>query len=1047
MRPKSSLVTSKSSSFTLLLLFALLIVGAMSLASILTYSEPLAVHSKHPHRSAIAKGDATRKIDGMPIYFERNDGQTDPRVKFLSHSGRYSLFLTEDSTVISLIGGEVRKGPEIATFNPHSLGTTDGLVESAVRIRMVDANPHPVISGMDQLAGRVNYLIGNDPTKFHRNVPTFGRVKLSAVYPGVDVVYYGAGGVLEYDIIAAPGADTSKIKFAVEGPAETAIDSAGNLEIKTAAGVVMMRKPVVYQPAQDGSRITVASSLELANDAVIKAGVRTRQVAVRLASYDHSRPIVIDPPIVAYSTYLGGDASSQGQVNLEQFSGITGNTPLVVADVGLDVALDPSNNAYVTGVAYSNDFPTANAYQTSQNGFGQPPVQNPTTFISKFDYSQSGSASLVYSTYLGGSGDTNISDAGHGNGDLAFGIAVDSSGQAYIVGQTYSKDFPGTSSCGSFGSSNDQLKTDVNVGFIAKLNSSGDGLVYSCYIDGRDNATESRVALYPAGCGGTSCKAYISGSTQSDGSTGFPVTSGAFQSTLNTTNGKSNATFVVVHEDGQSLDYATLYGGSGNGTNGDAGIAVAVDSSGNGYITGATYSSNLTTKNPAIANYAGGGNGTSNAFIAEFAPSQTGVHSLVYATYLGGNGSVGTISLLGSPLLSLGFGDVGTGITVDNSGNIWVTGPTASTDFPVPGTNDNYFYGSNYANIDSGAPASTGFVTELDTSQSGSQQIIYSTYFGGGGTYLQPPSPASGQIGFGDIPTDIQVADGKVYISGATASGAVSNGFPLSSNVSSCSELNLNHSVGIPISFTAGSQTYTAHIPVTGFAAELDPTQSGSNELLFSTLLGGSGTADATLGIRVDSNSDMVVAGLTYSTNFPLTQSGYQLVNNASAASGTNAFLTVLDPAGDTCPSAVVTPSPTATPTRTPTATPTRTPKPTPTPKPKRTPSPATFDLSKTDVSFPPTFVGKSKRQVVIIHNAGQSQMTGTVGSLSAPFSVSPAGSYTLMGKSKLKVVIVFIPSSTTQETAQLAITSSDPNHPSATVNISGTGKEKKPKK
>ncbi|MGC2461432.1 MAG: hypothetical protein WA446_10760, partial [Steroidobacteraceae bacterium] len=227
-------------------------------------------------------------------------------------------------------------------------------------------------------------------------------------------------------------------------------------------------------------------------------------------------------------------------------------------------------------------------------------------------------------------------------------------------------------SCGAFGQVNDQGVPSTNVGFISKLNAAGNGLFWSCYIDGSENATESRVALFPVGCGTTTCKAYMSGSTQSTIAQGFPGTANRFQTDLGTipTNQKSNATFIVVHEDGQSLDYATYYGGSGSGVgknaNGDAAVAVAVDGSGNGYITGATFSPDLPlSANAPFTTWEGSGNSpqTSNAFVAEFNPNQPGTvpntASLLYGTYLGGHGATGTITITTPPKsLTLTLGDL-----------------------------------------------------------------------------------------------------------------------------------------------------------------------------------------------------------------------------------------------------------------------------------------------------------------------------------------------------------------------------------------------------
>ena len=482
-----------------------------------------------------ARDSALKQFAAMPLFFEPNQGQTDPSVRYLTHSGRYSLFLTGDATVFSITGGDLHKGPSVAKVSPPPPETQ--LIQSAVRVRMIGSNPNPTFEGLEPLPGRVNYLIGGDPSKYQRDVPTFGRVKAVGIYPGVDLVYYGTHNSLEYDLIAAPGADVSRLKFVVEGPAETAIDADGNLRIATAAGTVLMHKPTIYQEDSAGERIQVDGSFILAKDGTIEAGVPRREVALQVANYDHGRTLVIDPGVqIVYSTYLGGHASSTGPVNLEQFSFLTANTPLQVADVGLDVALDPTNKAYVTGVAYSTDFPTKGAFQSALKGANAPPDQNPNSFVSKFDTSQSGAASLIYSTYVGGNGDTNPANAGHGNGDLAFGIAADATGQAFIVGQTYSKrptdppapkatdptriPFPMTNTCGAFGQGNNGKMRSTNVGFVAKLNAAGNNLVYSCYIDGINNATEAASRSLPLGCGGTSCKAYC-WVTQSDSTTGF----------------------------------------------------------------------------------------------------------------------------------------------------------------------------------------------------------------------------------------------------------------------------------------------------------------------------------------------------------------------------------------------------------------------------------------------------------------------------------------------------------------------------------------------
>ncbi len=990
---------------------------------------------------AAMKQRAAGMVAAMPLYFEANDGQTDPSVKYLSHAGRYSLFLTDDAMVISMIGGEIRKRPSIVTSSPPNL-KGPRLVQSAVRIRMIGANPHPTITGLDPLPGHVSYLIG-DRADFRTNIPTFARVKIANVYPGVDVIHYGTRDSLEYDIVAAPGADTSKIRFAIEGPATTSTDQEGNIAIATSAGVVIMRKPEIYQERADGSRVPVDGSFELSKNGTVVNRVPRREVAVRLAAYDHSRALVIDPavPILVYSSYIGGSATSAAPLS---FGGIvpfiTNNSTISEADMGLGLALDSSNNAYVTGVAFSNDFPHPGAFQTNQRGVNYPPAQNPNIFIAKFNYTNASSnaASLVYATYLGAFGDTDQNDAGKGNGDLAFGIAVDAGNQPFVVGQTYSgtaasggPNFPGSSSCGSFGQSNNGGSVSTGVGFISKLQSDGNGVVWSCYIGGQNGTTEARVALFPAGCGATpdtQCKAYIAGSSQSSIAQGFPApaTLQPFQSAILATPG-GNASFVVVHEDGQSLDYSTLYGGSGNGTNGDIAMGVAVDANGDGYITGATFSTDLTTVNAAVNTFEGSSNSLeSNAFLAQFDPTRSGTASLIYATYLGGSGATGSLIAPNKVPVSLSIGDAGTGVAIDSSGYIWVTGFTASTDFQgIPGSAGSGYQTDNQAatgcNTAGNSPGTAAFIVEIDTSQAPSPslaQFRYTTYFGGCGFQIAVPEPSPSQnviktIGFGDAATDITVSGGKAFITGTTSSGGSSSwitttcdtGFPLDANQS-----------------TGFMYQSLSKVPQTSFVAEIDPTQlNPQNQLVFSTLLGGSGQMDSASGIRVDSNGNIVVAGFTFSKNFPITSNAFQFANNAAGQNSTNGFLTVINPAGTTCPTPFLSPTPT----------------PTPAAKPPQ-------------ISFTPPYRvllmsalhGTTTTGTLQITNSGGMNLIGNVGKIASKVftMTSGAGKFTLAAGQSVSVTISFkAPAKKGNTSASFIVTSNVKKAKSNKVSLRGT--------
>ena len=261
-----------------------------------------------------ARKEALDKIAGLPLYFEVNRGQVDSSVRYLSRSGRYSLFLTDDAAVFSMIGGEFHKGPMPKGF-PYKADGDTNLTESAVRVRMVGANQHPEVEGLEPLPGRVNYLIGDEQKNWHRDIPTYGRVRFHDVYPGVDVVYYGTPSALEYDLIAAPGADTSKIKFAIEGPAKTTQTASGDIIIATSSGTIRIAKPQNYQQNPDGSKVAVEGSFKLGTDGVVVAGIPTRQVGFDLANYDRSKTLYIDPTVatIPYSTYFGGHGSSMGR--------------------------------------------------------------------------------------------------------------------------------------------------------------------------------------------------------------------------------------------------------------------------------------------------------------------------------------------------------------------------------------------------------------------------------------------------------------------------------------------------------------------------------------------------------------------------------------------------------------------------------------------------------------------------------------------------------------------------------------------------------------
>ena len=851
-----------------------------------------------------APPDAAGKFAALPLYFELNQGQSDPQVHYLSRQGNYSVYLTDDAAVFSIVGGQ-HAHPLLPGTSPHAVK----LVSSAMRVRLEGAASHPRIEGRDRLRGRVNYLIGDNPSRWRRDIPIFGSVVYHDVYPGVDLVYYGAANTLEYDLEVRPGADPSRIKFAIEGPGKATLDDSGNIDVATAAGTISIRKPVVYQLDASGARHEITGNFMLDAHVAKIDSVPSRSVTLALGGYDKTRTVVIDPQFV-YSSLLGGSGTSLGA--LPPFFGGSNGEFLTVSDASFADAIDSAGDAYLTGTTFSTDFPTKAALQATLAGVNPPPTQNPNAFVAKFDPTMSGANSLIYSTYLGGKGDTTIGDAGAGNGDFATGIAVDASNNVYLSGYTFSTDFPGGTSCGTWGNKNNQVLTRFDNGFISVLNSTGTAVDYSCYINSQHGAAATRVAINPTCTNASNCDVYASGITAATNTGGpmsdFPSTTNAFFTSSPEKTGQSTGFILVATAGGggTSPKYASFYGGTGNNVGGDAATAIAVDSAGHGYMTGFSFSTDLphsakagqsvnNAANPSTAN------GTTNAFICEFDPTMIGGASLIYSSYYGGKG-------IGNPMANpptVVQGDVGTGIAVDGGGHIFIAGSAFSTTGLF--TSANAFQSVNNAAANLGSNA---FVAEIDTTQGpGTAGFVYSTYFGGSGLSEGPT------FGVGDFATSIALNGGNVYIGGSSSSP------------------------NLPTSANACQKARYPLVLSNAFAAELNPASSGAGQLVFSSYFGGNNFqtfGDIAEDLKVDSvNGDIYLSGITQTSNFPVTASAFQKQNKAFNAtpSLTNAFLTVLDPTSNVCP------PPTPSPTPSPSATPTNTATPSVTPTPSITPT------------------------------------------------------------------------------------------------------------
>ncbi|MCL4522685.1 MAG: Ig-like domain repeat protein [Acidobacteria bacterium] len=682
-----------------------------------------------PKPAKVGSAQATARYAQLPVSFEVNQGQAGGETKFLARGGGYSLLLGERGEPVLVLNGKARQPGKQRQRTTREAGAKKEPQHNAemtvLRFQFPGGNPAPKMEGEERLPGYSNYLLGNDPQKWITGVPHFARVRYREVYPGVDLLYYGKGQQLEYDFIVKPGAEPRAIRMTVQGAKKLEVNKRGNLVVQTGQGRVVMHKPVAIQGAGGGARSVECSyTLDKNGEAGFALGeydankpLRIDPVLSYAAQIDGDvRAIAIDS---AGNSYLAGFTSS---VNFPTTPGAlqsskagasfedafiakldaSGTTLLFATylggssvDLGHSIAIDTNGNIFVAGETDSLDFPVMNAFQTTlagndRNAFlakldaagaqllystylgGQGSDRAlglaidfsghvllagattssdfPTTtgafqtvyggsqdaFAAKVDSSQSGAASLLYSTFLGGS-----------KSEAAYSIAADSSGNAFVTGSTESANFPTASpiqaSCASCGNDSDA--------FVSKLNASGAALVYSTYLGGNSWETGHGIAVDSAG------NAYVAGETASSN---FPTTVGAFQ----TTNAGGTDVFVTkVNAGGATLVYSSYVGGHHS----DGARGIALDSAGNAYLTGYTYSTNFPTV-AAVQGAAGGGEcgsyfyyyyACSDAMAPQLNASGS---ALVYSTYLG----------------SANSDDFGTSIALDAAGNAYVTGMTGS---------------------------------------------------------------------------------------------------------------------------------------------------------------------------------------------------------------------------------------------------------------------------------------------------------------------------------------------------------------------------------
>ena len=657
--------------------------------------------------SSAAEPPRLTAFDARPLSFEPLDATVPSTFIARAHG---TAVVVSPTDVVLRLSAPMRKDGAV---------WTPGRRAAMQRMRLVLAGATAGrVTPSDHLRGVANYYTGLDSSRWRTNVPMWGKVTFHEVYPGIDVVYYGTQGNLEFDFVVAPGANPARIQLALEGletddDADIASDN-GGVRIAFPSGEVRLRPPHAYQLIDGVKRVVRV-------DYAIERGVEhPPRVSLQLGPYDTSRPLVIDP-VLAYSSSFG----------------------ISTDDAGLGIAVDTSGNTYVTGVA------DATAIDTTHGA---------DAYVMKLD----STGAVVYAVYIGGTGD-----------DGATSIAVDASGNAYVAGGTSSTDFP---TVGSAQSTNMGGATQGTDAFVAKIGPTGT-LLYATYLGGTGDDGAYGVAV------DTSGQVYVAGATKS---TDFPVTAGtrAYGGAVDAFIAKINP--AVPSSAG--ITYATYLGGAGD----DIAYAIAVDVTGNAYVTGVTASSDF----PTVLGFQATTQGSTDAFVAKLGPDGT---TLPWATYFGGNGP-----------------DTGYGIAVDSAGLIYVTGSTASTNFPAKAAT--FTYGGN----------GDAFVAKFNPVVTlGSRSLLYSSYLGGTGL---------------DTGRAIAVdSESSGYVVGFTES----SDFPKS------------HEIMGP----QGGRD--------AFVTKLNLKTGGTSALMYSTYLGGSGEDDA-YGIALDAQGNAYVTGRTLSSNFPV---------------------------------------------------------------------------------------------------------------------------------------------------------------------------------
>lgn len=669
--------------------------GVLSLALILSFlATTLPGSSLATSRPAPTPPALTPSLADLPIAFVPNVGQSDPSVHFQAQGLGGMLFFTPAQIVLTLPGSSAESDAQTAStaespaaLKPQIEAAPASERENVVRLSFLGANPSPSISSDEEMSGIVNYMLGNDPSQWHTNVPTYAALRYQQLYPGIDLRYDGEGGRLKGTYLVAAGADPGQIRWHYDGVTDVTVDAEGNLVATlplagTAASkaVPTLREaaPIAWQTI-DGQQVPVEVRYSIRSD---------KTIGFVVGAYDRSLPLVLDPTL-DYSSYVGSTGDDEGRsiaVDGSSAMYVIGNTNSVSfpdddesnaggidtfitkldplanndlvyttflggsnTDLGSGIVTGAQGRVHLVGSTYSSDFPIPNALDTTLGG-------ETDAFVTTLSVT----GTITFSTYLGGT-----------QKDFGNGITVDTAQNIYLTGRTESPDFPMLNA------------RDTTLGgpadaFITKIAAGGTSIMYSTYLGGTRSDTSNAIAVDSAG------NAFITGQTSS---LDFPTLGSARPPVF--AGGITDAFVTKLSSDGRLLTYSIYLGGEEF----DEGTSIAVDSERRAYVTGTTQSTTFPTAN----SFEGVFQGRSDAFFTRINASGS---ALEYSTFLGGTSE-----------------DSGQDIAVDDQNAAYIIGSTKSYDFP----SKDAVQSTRNGDIDA-------FVTKFLPTGSA---VEYSTYFGG----------------------------------------------------------------------------------------------------------------------------------------------------------------------------------------------------------------------------------------------------------------------------------------------------------------------------